>query len=203
MKEEEEVIARGDRLPVRMMMMMEPAGDLLVVRSMGFFVVSSTTDDPSGARDARIAIHETFPAGVLARGQQLTTRLATCHLVCQPFYHKGVYIVSSRPGGRVRHGQAPAHLALFSFFPLLLLLLGMGAMLRGCVFCRGWATISLFPMSSSPVLRCRTHQCRSFLILGLVRPTMPASVGTVIWIVARHVKHLPICVRLTTGHHLW
>lgn len=119
MKEDEEVIEVGGRLPVRMTM--DPAGNWVVVRLWGSFVVSSTTDDPSGARDARIGIHETFPAGVLARGQQLTTRLATCHLVCQPFYHKGVYIVSSRPGGRVRHGQAPAHLALFSFFPLVLL----------------------------------------------------------------------------------
>lgn len=67
---------------------------------------------------------------------------------------------------------------------------------RLCVL-PGWATISLFPMSSSPVLRCRTHQCRSILTLGSARPTMPASVGTMIWIVARHVKHLLICVRLS------
>lgn len=148
-EEEREVIKVGGRLPVRMTM--DPAGTWVVVRSWGSFVVSSTTEDPSGARDARIGIHETFPAGVLARGQQLTTRLATCHLVCQPFYHKGVYIVSSRPGGRVRHGQAlPLTWALFSFFPLVLLC--MGAMLRGLRVLPGWAHVF-------PVPNLRPHLC--------------------------------------------
>lgn len=35
-----------------------------------------------------------------------------------------------------------------------------------------------------------------YLTLGLVRPTMPASVGTMVSIAARHVNHLVICVSL-------
>lgn len=150
-----EVIEVGGRLPVRMTM--DPAGTWVVVRLWGSFVVSSTTD-PSGARDARIGIHETFPAGVLARGQQLTTRLATCHLVCQPFYHKGVYIVSSRPGGRVRHGQAlPLTWALFSF-PSSLLCFYVWARCYAAACSAGLGP--RFPTSqpsSSPVLRCCAH----------------------------------------------
>lgn len=71
--------------------------------------------DPSGARCARIGKHETFLAGVLARGQELTTRLPTCHLVCQPFSSRGPCFEPGRwpRASRGRLPLSPGHRFFF------------------------------------------------------------------------------------------
>lgn len=87
-----------------------------VVPSWNFFVSSvkyasgatRRPTDPPGARDACIGIHETFPAGVLARGTGIDC--AVSHIATSSasrFSHKGLF-VSSRAGGRVRLAQAAA-----------------------------------------------------------------------------------------------
>lgn len=168
-----------------------------VVPSWNFFVSSvkyasgatRRPTDPPGARDACIGIHETFPAGVLARGTGID--YAVSHIATSPasrFSHQGLF-VSSRAGGRVRLAQAAA-------LRLDLAAWGTLCYLAQMLSCRGWAHAVPFLTSSSPALRCRRAQRRrDFLTLSLVRPTTPVSVGTMFWIAARHVKLLFICVR--------
>lgn len=81
---------------------MSKNGDDLGVQSVvwlwGFFVSSvkyasgamRRPTDPPGARDAHIGIHETFLAGVLARGSGIDYAVSHIHLACQPFSHKGL-----------------------------------------------------------------------------------------------------------------
>lgn len=124
--------------------------------------------DPSGARGAHIGKHETFLAGVLARGQELTTRLPTCHLVCQPFSSGGPCFEPGR-WPRASRGQAPALAWPSSSLCLSCVsLAGLGE--EGYVvagFAGAWPR-SLLSTLSSLVLRCRTRPRRGFLTLGLV-----------------------------------
>lgn len=95
----------------------------------------------------------------------------------------------------MRLGQAPA-----LTWRLLSFCSTAGAILRRCGFCcfAGLGHTFSTSLLSSPALRCaaRPQRHRSFLTLGLARPTMPDSVARMIWVVARHVKHLSICVSL-------
>lgn len=148
--------------------------------------------DLLGARDERIGIHETFPAGVLARGTGIDYAVSHMpHRLPSVFPHKGLLLFRA----------GPVAACVSSRLPLLSpgRLRGMGTQgLRRCGFCRAGPTLSIpFPTSSSRMLRCRRAQRRQgFLTLNLVRRLTPVSVGTVIWIAARHVKIPFICVRL-------
>lgn len=131
---------------------MSKNGDDLGVQSVvwlwGFFVSSvkyvsgamRRPTDPPGARDAHIGIHETFLAGVLARGSGIDFAVSHCHLACQPFSHRGLLF---RAG--------PVAACISSRLPLSPVA-SYGRKSTQVRILRGWATF--FPSQRRPHKRC-------------------------------------------------
>lgn len=154
-EEEREVIEVGAHLPVRMTM--DSAGNWVVVRLWGSFVVSSTTGRSLGRTGCAHWDTRDFSGRGLSKGPAID--YAVSHMPprlpavlpqgCIHCFEPARRPRASRPG-------SPAHLGIAFLLLLPLVLLCMGAMLRGCVFCRAGPTFSNFPTF---VLTCAALLC--------------------------------------------